>query len=173
MKKITDLWEKECICCTTQEECDIIMDMMHDSGLKWRTGKSYKETRISNCIPYHCYRPHEWSFWSKNYYESEWYTICPASDFIEAKRQPKQGERVLVRDYDDEEWKEGIFLCEVPQAIYPYICVARYYESDYIEWKKISFNRWKQIKQLPTTSTYTIECTNEEYKKVQDILNSK
>ena len=174
MKKITDLWEKECICCTTQEECDIIMDMMHDAGLKWSYWDSYIEQRESDYLPCHCFYPFEWEYSYKEYYKSIWYTIYPASEFIEAKRQPKQGELVLVRDYDNKKWEEAIYLCEVPRAFYiKYLCVADIDISNYKEWKNVIRQARKYIKQLPTTSTYTIECTTEQYEKVKDLISKK
>lgn len=174
MKKITDLWEKECICCTTQEECDIIMDMMHDAGLKWCTGKSYKEYRTNHYLPNHVYQPYYWVNGSEEIYQIDWYTIYPASDFIEAKRQPKQGEWVLVSNHNYDDRVKRIFLCEIPFSLTPYVCVNQLDESDYLKWAKlVRHNTWDTIKQLPTTSTYTIECTEEQYEKVKDILNSK
>lgn len=174
MKQITSLWPKECILCTTQEECDAIMDMMHDAGLTWNDWDSYKEYRLSGYLPSHCYFPFEWECWSKTHYEKEWYTIYPASDFIEKERKPKQGEWVFVRDHDNEEREKRIFLCEVPKACNrKYLCVYDVYESDYLEWKDVSWEWRKQIKQLPkeVKSTYTLELTEEQYKKVQDLIS--
>lgn len=169
MKDIKSLGEKECILCTNQQECDVIMDMMHDAGLKWYNWKSYKESRESQ-YRNHCYRPYEWSFWCKDYYESEWYTIYPASDFI--KRQPKQGEWVLVSNHNYDDRVKRIFLCEIPFSLTPYVCVNQLDESDYLKWAKlVRHNTWDTIKQLPTTSTYTIECTEEQYKTVKDLIS--
>ena len=181
MRNIKSLGEKECILCTTQEECDIIMDMMHDAGLKWSTGNTYKEYRPNKYLPNQCHDPRSWMHWDEETHKSLWYKIYPASQFIEqliekeqaseTKRQPKQGERVLVRDYDSHTRKEVIFLCEIPQAYSPYACAPSYDESDYLKWKKVSVDLRKQIKQLPTTSTYTLELTEEQYKKVQDLIS--
>lgn len=172
MKKITDLWEKECICCTTQEECDIIMDMVHDAGLKWSDWDSYIEQRESDYLPCHYFYPFEWEYSYKEYYKSIWYTIYPASDFIEAKRKPKQGEWVLVSNHNYDDRVKRIFLCEIPFSLTPYVCVNQLDESDYLKWAKlVRHNTWDTIKQLPTTSTYTIECTTEQYEKVKDLIS--
>lgn len=172
MKKITDLWPKECILCTTQEECDIIMDMMHDAGLRWRTGQSYKEHRPNNYLPNQCYHPYWWMHTETDFYISEWCIIYPASDFIEAKRQPKQGEWVLVSNHNYDDRVKRIFLCEVPQSACSYLCVLEWEESAYLAWETVTSVSWKQIKQLPNEvkSTYTIECTEEMYEKVKDLI---
>lgn len=170
-RNIKSLGEKECILCTTQEECDIIMDMMHDAGLKWCTWLSYKSRRIGYSDTWICYFPKKWT---RDYYKLvEWCTIYPASDFIEKKRQPKQGERVLVRDIDTEYREERIFLCEIPQSELPYACVCVGQESDYLEWNKVGYRTRCQIKQSisEVKSTYTLELTEEQYSKVQDLIN--
>lgn len=172
MKKITDLWEKECILCTTQEECDIIMDMMHDAGLRWCNLKRYKNYRPSDYLPNQCYNPAKWQHWDKEIHKLLWYTIYPASDFIEAKRQPKQGEWVLVSNHNYDDRVKRIFLCEIPFSLTPYVTVNQLDESDYLRWSKIvRHNTRDTIKQLPTTSTYTLELTEEQYKKVQDLIS--
>ena len=181
MRNIKSLGEKECILCTTKEECDIIISMMHDAGLRWSSWSSYKHYRPNCFLPNQCYDPSNWMYWDEETHKFLWYKIYPASQFIEqliekeqaseAKRHPKQGERVLVRDCDLNQWEEVIFLCEIPQAHTPYVCAPCYDESDYLDWKKVSVELRKQIKQLPTTSTYTLELTEEQYKKVQDLIN--
>lgn len=146
------------------------MDMMHDAGLKWCSWESYKDFRLSDHLPYQCYSPFEWKCWTKTYYEKEWYTIYPASDFIENKRKPKQGEYVLVRNHNNDEWLKMIFLLEIPQSRTPFVVVNDIDEKSYFRWEEVRTPEFSYMKQY-ITSTYTIECTEEQYKKVQDLIS--
>jgi len=175
MKQITALWPKECILCTTQNECDIIIDTVIAAVSCLDLMTPYRYFKPDKELQNQCFCVYTWNRISKEKSEERWYTIYPASDFIEKERKPKQGEGVLVRDCDEDEWVERIFLCEVPQLLEPYICVfgSAHYERCYLEWKKVQMCQWKQIKQLPkeVKSTYTLELTEEQYKKVQDLIN--
>lgn len=189
MKQITSIWPKECILCTTQEECNIIMDMMHDAGLTWDSGHAYKEYRRYDFLPEQCHDPIIWIYNDKESYEKLWYTIYPASQFIEqsdfiekeqaseTKRQPKQWERVLVSNHNYDDRVKRIFLCEIPLSLTPYVTVNQLDESDYLRWSKVvRHNTRDTIKQLPNEvkSTYTLELTEEQYNSLKNmILNSK
>ncbi len=59
MKKITDLKANEGILCKTEEECNKILDLMHESWLKWCDNTTYKENRIMDWLD-------DW-----------WITYCP------------------------------------------------------------------------------------------------
>lgn len=81
--QVTDLWENEWISCTTEEECNKILDLMHDAWLKWSSWKSYKEERIMEFLnEWQVYFPYIWKYDRKEYCIAQWYKLYPASDFI-------------------------------------------------------------------------------------------
>ena len=63
--KVTDLKEGELIHCPTIKEANKICQLMHESGLKWKSKKSYLE--INNWFEYKeltCYSPITGTFYS-------------------------------------------------------------------------------------------------------------
>lgn len=54
----------------------------------------------------------------------------------------KQGNRV-----------KGIFICEIPWALYPYICVNTSFEKDYLNWKQFCFTSRDQIRKFKSKLT--------------------
>lgn len=86
--KVTELWRIEVILCTTEDECNKILDLMHESWLKWCSWETYKKTRHMGYVKkWQCYEPFDWTYAYKEYYESLWYTIYPASDFIQESKE--------------------------------------------------------------------------------------
>lgn len=84
--KVTDLKVGEVILCRTEGECEAILDLMHEAWLKWHDGTSYKENRRMPSVPIQCYEPAKWIHSNTNWYKvSNWYTIYPASLFINDK----------------------------------------------------------------------------------------
>lgn len=61
--KITDLKEDEAIHCATKAEAVRICKMMHELGLKWKSGRSYLDRTCWNAYEDRtCYYPAEGSF---------------------------------------------------------------------------------------------------------------
>lgn len=167
MKKITDLKENECILCTTLEECNAIMDLMHEAGLKWSSGSSYKELRTTTRLPEQCYYPAAWHYCDKQYAIEKWHTIYPASDFIFS---PKRGDIIEVSS-NDRYRSKGIFLVEIKWARLPYICVDVFTKKQYKEWTEFETCGWKYARPLqPERKPRTIEATDEEWESIQKQL---
>lgn len=79
--------------------------------------------------------------------KSCWYTEIKLED--ESQDEYKEWEKVLVRDYEDAEWSESIYLCTVPwKAERPYICVDYVYEEEYQQWSNFYTMEWRKIKKL-------------------------
>ena len=82
--KVTDLWEKEAILCTTEKECNKILDLMHEAWLKWWDWESYKEKRYMDYIcEWQVYNPYRWTNWKVLYYSD--FKLYDASDFIDGE----------------------------------------------------------------------------------------
>lgn len=84
--------------------------------------------------------------------EEKWYTELKQEEFT-------RGERVLVRDYDNEKWIEKIYLTTIEWANYPFITVVWIYEKNFEDWKTFPIGSTKQIKKLPKKETpeYTMK----------------
>ena len=81
--KVTDLNEYEVIHCSTFEEAKAICKLMHEAGLRWSDGDSYKRSNEWEVFEEKtCYRPNVGFFESIEYCKKEGYKIYPASDFL-------------------------------------------------------------------------------------------
>ena len=47
--------------------------------------------------------------------------------------QPKRGDKVLVRDFDSDEWRDRIYLTTIEGAVYPYRTVERKSEAHFLD----------------------------------------
>lgn len=56
-------------------------------------------------------------------------------EFISAEPKFKRWEEVEVCDSKQRKWAKGIFICEIPWALYPYICVNTSFEKAYLNWE--------------------------------------
>ena len=167
MKKVTDLKKNECILCTTLEECDAILDLMHEAGLKWNTGGLYKDERDVKYLPNKCYYPYDGAYSDKAYAKECWYKIYTASDFIFA---PKRGDVIEVSD-SNEKREKRIFLAKIKWAKSPFICVWASFEEVYKKWEKFIFSLWKCARPIqPERKPRTIEATDEEWESIQKQL---
>lgn len=79
------------------------------------------------------------------------------AEIIELSDEFERGERVLVRDRDNSEWYERIFLTKIDGAIYPYVVVVSNYEDDFINGKKFDITRYTQCKKLATEKELTMQ----------------
>lgn len=81
--KVTDLKQNEVIHCSTENEANELCKLMHESGLKWTTNKSYlKHNLWYNYKENTCYDPNLGTFSNLNYFNRKKYKIYPAKDFI-------------------------------------------------------------------------------------------
>lgn len=88
-------------------------------------------------------------------------------ELVEPERTPTPWEYVEIsNDYTD--WYERIYLCTNNNSNHYYVDIA--YESIYNSWKSFMATSCKYIRQLKK-QTYTIEATEEQYKKIQEILS--
>ena len=82
--KVTDLKENECIHCETEEQANAICKLMHEAGLKWKSGNSYLE----NTYYYKeyksgtCYFPTDGQYDELSYAKEENYKIYKAEQFL-------------------------------------------------------------------------------------------
>ena len=80
---VTDLKEKEWILCTTEEECNKILDLMYDAWLIRCNNKTYKENRNMWYLDrWQVYIPYNWKHDSKKYCMDSGYKLYCASNFI-------------------------------------------------------------------------------------------
>lgn len=165
MKKVTELQDNECILCTTEEECNAIMDLMHEAGLKWYDWDSYKKYRCMAFLTEQCHYPAIWRHCDKQYAIHNWHTIYPVSDFLFV---PKTGDLVEVSD-DGEKREKRIYLATLDGKDYPYVCVKWASNTDYINGKE--FDCWTREYMRPINrKPRTIEATDEEWEKIQKQL---
>ena len=82
--KVTDLLENEAILCSTEEECNKILDLMHEAWLKWANWNSYEIYRnMDHLNEWQCYFPKDWCRCDKNFSIAQWLKIYNASEFFE------------------------------------------------------------------------------------------
>jgi hypothetical protein len=79
------------------------------------------------------------------------------AEIIELPGEFKRGERVLVRDRDDSEWYESIFITKIDGAVYPYVVVSSNYEDEFINGKGFYTTQYTQCKKLPTQKEITMQ----------------
>ena len=105
LKLVTDLGENEVIHCKTEDERLAIRTLMHEAGLKFKSGERYIDKGFyGNFGELHCYRPKSGTILSLASVHKE-DTVHPASDFI---ARPKR-----VKKVDDEK----AYIKEVKSAI--------------------------------------------------------
>ncbi|MGB0405599.1 MAG: hypothetical protein ACPGDB_05400, partial [Fusobacterium sp.] len=62
---------------------------------------------------------------------------------------PKEGDKVLVRDCDEDDWIERIYLYTLPSiCASPYVAVPNSHEERYIRGEKVDYVGWKQMKPI-------------------------
>jgi len=82
MKTISQLTNKDCIHCETEEEANSICKLLHKAGKKWNNGESYLKYNWFREWSVPMYHDMEWNMYNFAYYEDKWYTVHKAKDFI-------------------------------------------------------------------------------------------
>ncbi len=82
MKTISQLTDKDCIYCETEEEATAICKLLHKAGKKWSNGESYLKYNWFREWSIPMYHDMEWNMYNFVYYEDKWYTVHKAKDFI-------------------------------------------------------------------------------------------
>jgi hypothetical protein len=90
----------------------------------------------------------EFNFYSKPY-NSEVIELPTETEF-------KRGDKVLVW-YDESYACERIFLTKIEGTIYPYICVSKSRESDFLEGTVFNITPWKNCKHAPKFIELTLQ----------------
>jgi hypothetical protein len=93
--------------------------------------------------------------WFSNYTYQD--VLKNNAEIIELPYEFERGERVLVRDRDDSEWYESIFITKIDGAVYPYIVVASDYKDNFINGKEFVTSEYKQCKKLATEKELTMQ----------------
>lgn len=90
--------------------------------------------------------------------------------------QPKRGDRVLVWDNVEEDANERIYLQKIEGSSEPFITVADYHSSNYLQNKIFDTFKYKNMKPLPTEQptepdfkSKVIELIESEIKKYHDL----
>jgi len=65
----------------------------------------------------------------------------------------KRGDKVSVRQSDDEEWYEAIYVGTIEGITFPYFTVRIYDKEQFAEGRDFRTIEWKQIKAVEPTST--------------------
>ena len=81
--KVTDLKANECIHCETEDKANAICKLMHEAGLKWKSGDSYLS--INNYDIHNkntCYFPTDGQYDELSYAKQEKYKIYKAEKFL-------------------------------------------------------------------------------------------
>ena len=60
----------------------------------------------------------------------------------------KYGEKVSVRESDNEEWQERIYVGTIEGIPFPHFTVNTFFEEEFAEGKDFITSNWKQIKPL-------------------------
>ena len=60
----------------------------------------------------------------------------------------KRGDRVMVRDNNNDEWQERIYLCTEENVEYPYYAVYGLHKKQFAKRNGFPTTMWKQIKPL-------------------------
>lgn len=81
--------------------------------------------------------------------------------------KPQRGERVLVRNSQDIEWMERIFLLEIEGSVSPYVVVQKSEEPKFISKGKFSHIAYQKMK--PLNQTPLIEVTISEIAKLKGV----
>lgn len=105
------------------------------------------------------------------YVSIDGYQIEPWMVEEEEQFEPKEGDRVMVMEHDDEGWKDRIFLMTSKKG--KHLCVFDGDEELYIEDGHYETALWSQIKPLPPKESITIEVTKEQKRKIEEILEDE
>lgn len=97
--KITDVKENQVVHCRTEEEAERICKLMHEAGMKWKSGESYINiTHYNECQSGICYNVKNGTYRDEEYFVSHGYEIIP-SERITGNELPT---------YDNQSLKNGI-----------------------------------------------------------------
>jgi len=87
-----------------------------------------------------------WYYFYTDYTEEElkedWY------EELILKEEFTRWELVEIKDKDNEEWEERIYLTTIEWAWNPYFTVRLSAEEDFKNWKKFGVSRWRQIRKI-------------------------
>lgn len=94
------------------------------------------------------------------------YTEVSEQEFLNEfnTKKPKRGDLVLVRDKDEQNWREMIFLTEIIGAENPYIVVGNGCKENFKNNEAFYYLNYKQLK-FPTLEKITIEEANDILKQ--------
>lgn len=97
--KITDVKENQIVHCRTEEEAERICKLMHEAGMKWKSGESYINiTHYNKCQSGIYYNVKNGTYCDEEYFVSHGYEIIP-SERITGNELPT---------YDNQSLKNGI-----------------------------------------------------------------
>ena len=135
--KVTDLKANECIHCETEEQAKAICKLMHEAGLKWKSGNSYLETTYYYHEEYesgNCYFPAKGEFSDLTFAKEEKCKIYKAEQFLNQNTEvmstvvninpdtseinitPKEGFEI---DLENSDLKNGKVLLKKVKEKYP------------------------------------------------------
>lgn len=100
-----------------------------------------------------------------SYNNSTYLPTQSVKDFLEQEWKPKRGERIMVKDFNDE-WVEAIFLTEIKGAEYPYVCVWEDDEKAYERGEEFLTTGYYEIKPLPQKEHNVKEYTMEQLTEI-------
>lgn len=85
------------------------------------------------------------------------YVLEHNAEIIELPLEFERGERVLVRDSDDENWVESIFVTKIDGAKRPYVVVSYFDEDEFMNGDVFNTVKYKQIKKLQAKKEITMQ----------------
>jgi len=146
----------------TQEEYNRVIEIFEKKGWVWNSWRlptnwlnMWNDYKENTCVDY-----------KNNFRRADinsdiqlWYKIISFQEFLEMewKEEFVRWERVLMRDYDYEEWEERIYIATIKWAKTPYIVVNNLDEKKFINWEKFSIMAYKQIKKLKPKTELTMQ----------------
>lgn len=109
------------------------------------------------------------------YYIIDWfedYYLEPALELIPEGSKFKRWEVVEVWDRVEKQWKKRYFICEIVWAEHPYICVDKWGEENFLNWKKFLCAEWGEIRKSKSKLTRQEIAekfwVNEDFELVED-----
>ena len=150
----------------TRAEYDELISILDKKGGSWCS-----RTSMKGCDAWKIYEHNTCidindinliSYFELEYFTIRWYTILSLNEYkamndITEECEFKRGERIMVRDYTEDEYDEVTFLAYIEWAENPYICVESCSHNAYNNWKLFAVSTWKYTKKKPTHLPEEIE----------------
>ncbi len=171
MKEITEKIE---VLCKTEEEAKELLKELNKRGYVWSDGSSLlsytSHTEWANGdsygLAYQIWEDKDITYSCLGGYLRK---DCPTlsfkefkEEYMENKCEFKRGDKILVRDFPDNDYIEKIFLTYIDGAFSPYICVAGVYEEGYENGEEFVTQHWKYAKKKEDTFELTVKINGKD-----------